>query len=306
VRWVHVVGPCDGDASVEAVALSSPANGSTIDAGCPVRVAAAATDASGISRVEFRVNGTLLATDTAAPYEMQYWTSSGGTLTFEARAVDGCGRSRLSAPVTITVDGSGAPCDCDEELPTAAITAPADGLVVPRAGVDLVVSAGDNLGVDLVYFEITGQSPNPVLLSGPPWTYRFVPNANANGSYSVRARAVDFCGQLGPWSSSVALTAANQPPTPVNDSGSTRRNTAITLNVTANDADPNGDTVALGAGGAGGVAQPPLHGSVTRLDANRFLYTPHPDYVGPDSFVYRVYDGFGGAGTARVDLTIAP
>jgi hypothetical protein len=303
---LHVLGPCSGDSIVQSVALSSPVAGSTIDGGCPVQVEASATDPNGVLRVEFLVNGTLSTVDQHAPYSMTYWTAGTGSLVFEARALDGCGNLTSSAPVTVFVDGTGAPCDCDNEAPAAVLVAPPNGTVVPRSGVDLVVDADDNLVVSFVHFEITGEASNPVLLQGPPWTYRFVPNANAAGAYSIRTRAVDVCGHFSAWSPNVSLTATNQLPTPGNDTASVRRDSVLILDVTANDTDPDGDTVVIGGGSQGGVAQPPLHGTAVRLDANRFSYTPIAGFIGSDSFVYRAHDGFGGLRAATVSVTVLP
>ena len=49
-----------------AVTITSPADGATIAR--RVVVSASATDAAGVSRVRFYVDGSLIATDTSAPY----------------------------------------------------------------------------------------------------------------------------------------------------------------------------------------------------------------------------------------------
>src|SRR5690606_29986768 len=55
------------------------------------------------------------------------------------------------------------------------------------------------------------------------------------------------------------------------------------------------------------VASDPAHGSVT-LDSTtgNFVYTPHPDYHGNDSFDVLVDDGNDGTTTATVSIIVAP
>jgi len=56
----------DADSVPPAVTITSPADGATIAR--RVVVSASATDAAGVSRVRFYVDGSLIATDTSAPY----------------------------------------------------------------------------------------------------------------------------------------------------------------------------------------------------------------------------------------------
>lgn len=70
-----------------------------------VSLTAAATAGSGVNRVEFLVDGNVIATDTTAPYEASWDTSTiaDGAHQLTARTVDNANAATTSAPVTVTV-----------------------------------------------------------------------------------------------------------------------------------------------------------------------------------------------------------
>jgi hypothetical protein len=93
----------------------------------------------------------------------------------------------------------------------------------------------------------------------------------------------------------------NRPPVAVNDTATTRRNTPVTINVLANDSDPDGDPIALTDDP---IILPPAHGSALPVDASRIVYTPNEGYVGPDQFTYEIIDSRGAAAHAVVTITV--
>lgn len=68
------------------------------------------------------------------------------------------------------------------------------------------------------------------------------------------------------------------------DAGITTVNTALNLNLAANDTDPQGHTVTFS------ILNSPLHGTATLSPSGQLTYTPGPDYVGPDYLVYTKCD----------------
>lgn len=56
-----------------------------------------------ITKVEFYADGTLLHTDTFAPYSFYWWPDSRGNQTLTARAYDDGGADTTSDPVTVRV-----------------------------------------------------------------------------------------------------------------------------------------------------------------------------------------------------------
>ncbi|MGH9968876.1 MAG: Ig-like domain-containing protein [Pyrinomonadaceae bacterium] len=90
----------------------------------------------------------------------------------------------------------------------------------------------------------------------------------------------------------------NRPPDAVDDTATTCKNRPKRINVLANDRDPDGDPLTVGA-----VTQP-ANGSVVINSDNTVTYTPRRGFVGTDSFTYTISDGRGGSDTARVTVTV--
>jgi RHS repeat-associated protein len=92
--------------------------------------------------------------------------------------------------------------------------------------------------------------------------------------------------------------AANKVPVATDDTASTAFGTPVLIDVLSNDADPDGHALTLAAVGV------PGHGAA-RIVGSRVEYTPAAGFSGRDTFSYSVNDGFGGAGTASVTVTVA-
>lgn len=90
------------------VTLTSPSGDLVVSPGAEVALAATATDstsaggAGSVTSVEFLANGTVIFTDTTAPYAFP-WFPAIGTYTVAARATDSEGASSTSASVTVEV-----------------------------------------------------------------------------------------------------------------------------------------------------------------------------------------------------------
>ncbi len=91
------------------ISLTSPTSGQTFPAGSTVTLAATASDPGGaVTRVEFRVDGNLVNTDTTAPYSFNVTGLAAGSHTAQATAFDN-GSPSLStatAAVPFTIGGS--------------------------------------------------------------------------------------------------------------------------------------------------------------------------------------------------------
>ena len=98
------------DTTPPDVALTAPAAGATVSA--TANVTASATDDTGVTSVQFRLDGADLgAADTTAPYGVAWdtTTASAGAHTLTAVARDAAGNTRTSAAVTVTVDNAPPP-----------------------------------------------------------------------------------------------------------------------------------------------------------------------------------------------------
>lgn len=96
----------------------------------------------------------------------------------------------------------------------------------------------------------------------------------------------------------VLVTRPNRPPIAVRDVARTGRDVPVTLDVLANDRDPNGDSLTVVAIGQprSGTAAVGADGSVT--------YTPAPGFRGRDSFRYEISDGRGGTDAGVVNVIV--
>jgi poly(hydroxyalkanoate) depolymerase family esterase len=90
-----------------SVAITAPADGATVSGSVAVEVQASDDDA--VERVEVLLDGAVLASDAAAPYQVLWDSSrsSTGAHTLSARAYDVAGHAGTSAPVTVTVSAGG-------------------------------------------------------------------------------------------------------------------------------------------------------------------------------------------------------
>ncbi len=142
-----------------------------------------------------------------------------------------------------------------------------------------------------------------VRLSGS--TIRYTPTAGFVGTDTFRYRISDgFPGSVHSALVTVSV-AANQPPVAFNDTASTIEGQAVTINVTANDTDPDGDPVSVVV--LNPILTPPAHGTATRLSGSTIRYTPAAGFSGTDTFRYRISDGFpGSVHSALVTVTVEP
>ncbi|MBI2497743.1 MAG: Ig-like domain-containing protein, partial [Opitutae bacterium] len=93
-----------------AVALTSPADGTSYAAPTAIALAATATDSDGtVAKVEFFSEATNLGEDTTAPYELTWTPPASGIHVLTAKATDNAGAVTTSAPVTVTVADNGVP-----------------------------------------------------------------------------------------------------------------------------------------------------------------------------------------------------
>jgi Bacterial Ig domain len=93
---------------------------------------------------------------------------------------------------------------------------------------------------------------------------------------------------------------SNKDPVAENETAITARGVPVTVNVLANDSDPDGDPLEVV-----GVTQG-ANGEVALNDDGTVTYTPAEGFDGTDSFTYTVDDDHGGQATGTVTVTVLP
>jgi hypothetical protein len=90
--------------------------------------------------------------------------------------------------------------------------------------------------------------------------------------------------------------AVNCPPVAVDDTATTVNGFPVTINVLANDSDPDGDPLTVT-----GVTDPP-NGTAVNNNDGTVTYTPDCGFFGIDTFDYTISDGQGGTDTGTVTV----
>ncbi len=222
--------PPPADTTPPTVVLNAPTNGAVVSGS--VSLGAIASDVgSGMNRVEFRVDGALVGTDTTAPYAAA-WNSTGalaGSHSIEAKAFDNVGLSSVST-IMVTI--------ADSTAPTVGIAAPVADATVSGSVVLDATAADTESGVARVEFRVDGVLVGTDMVA--PYGAAWDSTGALAGSHSIEAKAFDVAGNSA--ASTIGVTIAASPPPPPADL------TAPTVGITAPVADATvSGSVALGA-----------------------------------------------------------
>ena len=193
-------GPPPPDTTPPTVSISSPTSGNVSGT---VTVSANASDNVGVARVDFYVNGGLVGSDSAAPYQYSWNTTTvaNGAATLRAVAFDAAGNSTQSAIVNVNV------ANADTTPPTVSISSPTSGNV--SGTVTVSANASDNVGVARVDFYVNGGLVGSD--SAAPYQYSWNTTSLANGAATLRAVAFDAAGNS-TQSAMVTVNVANGGP----------------------------------------------------------------------------------------------
>jgi len=214
-----------------------------------------------------------------------------GTDTFTYTISDGNGGS-ATATVTVTVTPNNAP-DAVEDVSDVDF----DKTVVVNVLANDTDPDGDTLSVQSIVQPTVGSA-----VLNNDGTILFNPEGNV-GSITVFYTVTDSRGGTDIATLTVASTDPNDGnyayPDITNEVVSTPKNTAIFIDVLANDTDADGDTLVLDQVDQG------ANGTTTKVNGG-VLYTPNPGFTGTDIFYYGVHDGHGHNGAGNVTVTVTP
>ena len=196
------------DTTPPTVSITSPAGGTVSGL---LAVTVNASDNVGVTRIDLRVNGVLVATDTASPFQFSWNSTSvaNGAVSLTAVAFDAAGNSTTSASVSVMVSNAVA---TDTTPPTVSIASPTGGAV--SGAVSVSVNASDNVGVTRVDLRVNGSTVASSNVS--PYRFSWDSTTAANGATSLTAAAFDAAGNSGV-STAVSVTVSNSSLTTATD-----------------------------------------------------------------------------------------
>ncbi len=225
-------------------------------------------------------------------------TSSGSTLTY-APDTDYNGPDQFD--VTVADDRNGTVTGTIHVTVTPVNDAPvatADSVTVNEdetAILDVLANDTDVDGDALVLVEASAGHGTAAITDGK---VSYTPSPDYSGADTVLYGVSDGAGGTALGTAAITVLGVNDAPSAANDTVSATEDLPLTIDVLANDADPDGDSLTVAS------FSDPSHGAVT-LEGSGLRYEPVADFNGSDSFVYSVTDGLG-VDTAIVVLSVAP
>jgi hypothetical protein len=188
------------DTQAPSASISAPLASSSVSGLVAVNVSA--SDNVGVARVELKVNGTVVATDSSAPFGFS-WDSTGvanGMATLVATAYDAAGNVASSSSVAVNVANTVVVVAKDTTAPTLVISNPVAGSVSGTVSVSL--SASDNSGAAGIKQTLLIDGVQKASGTGGSLAYSWNTRKLTAGTHTVTAVATDAAGNK----SSVTVT----------------------------------------------------------------------------------------------------
>ncbi len=158
--------------------------------------------------------------------------------------------------------------------------------------IDVLANDSDVEDDDLTVTQASATNGSVVIEADGTLTY--TPDADFNGTDTISYTISD--GNGGTDTATVTVTV-NDAPEAVDDTATTNEDTSVTIDVLANDSDPENDGLS--------VDQASAQNGTVKIEADGTLtYTPDADFNGTDTISYTVSDINGGTDTATVTVTV--
>lgn len=190
------------DTQAPSAVINAPLGSSSVSG--LVAVDASASDNVGVDRVELQVNGTTVATDSAAPYAFS-WDSNGvanGMANLVAVAYDAAGNRGQSATVAVNVANAVVPKIIDTAPPVVKINNPVAGAASGNVSVN--VSATDDSGAAGISQTLYIDGKLTAKGTGGTLSYNWNTRKMSAGTHTLQAISKDAAGNTG--SASVSIT----------------------------------------------------------------------------------------------------
>lgn len=180
--------------------IAAPLASSTVSG--LVNVDVGASDNVAVTRVDLLVNGTVVASDSVAPFALTWDSTSvaNGMSSLAVVAYDAAGNQGTSASVSVNVANAVA---ADTAPPAVAFAKPLGGAVVSGT-VSVTTSASDNAGSTGITQVLYIDGRQVASATGASLSYSWNTRKLASGNHSLTVRAVDAAGNAS--SSSISVT----------------------------------------------------------------------------------------------------
>ena len=278
------VAPVNDPPTVNSYAVESPEDS-------PINLVLAAWDIEG-DAISFPVvttpaHGVLSGTPPNLTYTPN--PNFAGTDMFAFRASDGMATSAVATVTIIVTPLNDAPVAFNSTVAS----------VEDDWSTAIVLSGADADGDPLTYTIQTPPAHGTLtrLSFFVSYLWRYRPDPNYNGPDSFTFTVSDGVLFSLPATVTINVAPVNDPPVATGQNLTTQEDVALPITVIASDVD--GDPLAYD------IAVAPAHGNLSGSGPN-YVYTPAPNYNGPDQFVFSVTDAAGVTASATNYLTIQP
>jgi VCBS repeat-containing protein len=226
-----------------------------------------------------------------------------GTLTFTP-AADANGQ----ATVTVVLRDDGGTANGGQDTsPAQTFTITVTAVNDAPVAADLVITTAEDaaktgqvtatdIDGDPLTFTLVSDPAHGTVEFNPDGTFVYTPEANYTGPDSFTFNASDGTAASNVATVSITVTAVNDAPVAADLAITTAEDAAKTGQVTATDVDGDALTFSL--------VSDPAHGTVAFNPDGTFVYTPDPNYNGPDSFTFNASDGTAASNVATVSITV--
>lgn len=266
-----------------------------------------AGDTTGSGDEDTQITGTLTATDAAdglsdGTYFTVTTAPTNGTASIEAASGVWTYTPTLnyhgsdSFTVTITDDDNHAATQVISLTIAAVDDAPiatAQSVTIAEDTAVAITLAGTDVDNDTLTYAVVAQ-PSSGTLSGTGPNQSYTPNSNYNGEDSFTFKVNDGQADSNAGTVTITVSPVNDAPVAINSAETTIKNSAKQIMLQSSDIDGDALTFA--------IISSPSSGTLSTISGDIATYTPNTDYVGSDSFDFKVNDGTLDSNTATVTI----
>jgi Ca2+-binding RTX toxin-like protein len=167
--------------------------------------------------------------------------------------------------------------------------------------VDLTGNDTDANGDTLTVTAVSVPADQGTIVDNGDGTATFTPADDFNGEATISYSITDGNGGTDSAIHTVMVTPVNDGPDAVNDSSVTDEDTAVTVDLLANDTDLDGDTLTVT-----GATVPASQGTLVDNGDGTVTFTPVENFNGTATISYSITDGNGGTDTAIHTIEVTP